>query len=58
MLTREQISKAMQDRILMVVQTETGLTRPTLMKLRDNKGDVLKSVQISISNYLTTKPAD
>ena len=52
MLTRNEIKAAMQDRILSVVQSATGLTRPTLMKLRDGAGVVSKSTQVQISSYL------
>lgn len=52
MMSREAIQKAMQDRILSVICDTTGITRPTLMKLRDNKGKVSISIQHHISHYL------
>ena len=59
MLDRTEIARRMQDRILSVVTQETGLTRPTLMKLRDNAGSVSPATQNQISKYLTemSKPA-
>ncbi len=55
MMTRSQIQTAMRDRIISVVMEATGLTRPTLMKLRDGLGVVSTSTQIQISNYLEGK---
>lgn len=58
MMTREAISQALQDRILTVICKNTGIARPTLLKLRNNTGKINKSIQNSISVYLAGSAED
>ena len=56
MLNREQIAEALKDRNITIVHQNTGISRPTLTKLRENRGSVWPSTTKHISEYLMRKP--